>query len=665
MGRRRCYLAVAAWFALVLLGMPGAHPPARAAVATELTVSLTGHSPTVLNPTDSLVLTGTVTNSGTEPAALGSIRTSQEVVTLSEPEQLHQWLAGVGASATPQLIQSTIAPATLAPGASHPFTVTIPAAARLGAAPYGSLALRIQAGTATARTFAAYHKVKEYEPLRMAVLLPLTLPADPDLWSRTATTRERAWGQTLAEQGQLNQLMTGSAGTKASWAVDPTLLAAESISTSVTDAEYTLRSQFATTLTRSSLAHDLQVLPAADADLSALSDRPDLREDAPRALRAALTQAAALTASADLVWPVEPTLAFAATSRDWFAGLAAPKAPIMVTSSDRFTSAPTTARLTLPGDTPALSSDAGLTAAFAQASASAAQPADIQTLLAYTALTLNQRPGTARTALIALPRNTPVGASQLKATLTALAGTPWITTASITDLKNATADTAPPDLVEPAILAQATPLTAARARAVDAARDTLDAARSVRADAQSMGPTWASEFSQALSVRFRAAGGVSNATGWQSVTAPLIADAMATRTGLRIDMQDVTFLAESGRLSVTIHNDLAVGVENLTLTLASNNPRLRLDRGSVTDLKIGPGSKTVATFEASALATGQVELQGRLTGPDQALLAPIAESTVAVTPTGSWIYLVIGAVAALALIVGVWRTLRSPRKAGL
>ncbi len=82
-------------------------------------------------------------------------------------------------------------PAALAPGGTAAFRVEVKRAANLRDPAYGALPLSIEVGGTSLRTFAGYQRQKEYQPLRLGWLVPLTLDANPDLFGPSGTARTR------------------------------------------------------------------------------------------------------------------------------------------------------------------------------------------------------------------------------------------------------------------------------------------------------------------------------------------------------------------------------------------------------------------------------------------------------------------------------------------
>ena len=655
-GRASRTPAVALAFLLTLLASwcaPLSTPKAQAATGS-VRIDLTGIAPTLTEANATLVVSGTVTNDGPKAVALGSVSAHLAAPTLIAADDVDAWLKGAAADGSTRAVATQTAPAALAPGATHRFRLAIPRAASLQAAFYGVLPLRVDAAGSSTRTFAAYHRGQQYEPLQTVVLLPVTLDPDPDLWSRDAAMRSAAWTAALAPDSRLAQLIAGSANHRVVWAIDPVLLEP---TPTLSEAEQEVRSEFVNSLRAQLESHPAVLLPWADADLAAISGVPRLRESATSMVALSRTLAATVGARADLVWPVT-SASSSRTLATITSAYAGGPAPTIVVPSQEVSTATIDAPRRLDRFGVLVANDP-LSQALTTAAAAPSRPVDLQTLLAYSLVALNDRPGTPRTVVIAPARGLSVDAKNLGSALEALTALPWLNTGTLEQAIRAaqSATTVLPASQAPSD-APPSPLTTTAANALMEASSTLIPTGSVRKDGQKVTVQWRDELNQALSARWRG-----ERAAWSDLVKPLEADAATARTSLRIVMQNVTFAADTGRLQVTVANDLETEVSGLTLTLTSDSPRLRLERPAVSELRIGARSKSVVSFEATALAAGDVTLSAELTGPDGSAVAKVASARVAVSPTGSWIYAIIAGLAAVALVVGIRRTLRSERKA--
>jgi hypothetical protein len=101
------------------------------------------------------------------------------------------------------------------------------------------------------------------------------------------------------------------------------------------------------------------------------------------------------------------------------------------------------------------------------------------------------------------------------------------------------------------------------------------------------------------------------------------------------------------------------------MRLTPQNPRLRIVE-QPEPITIGPSSRANVQFRARSMTAGRVEVATALTTPNGTPVADEELMEVNVRPTGAWIYWVLGGVAGIILVLGLWRALRPqrPRSAG-
>ncbi|CCH78372.1 hypothetical protein BN12_2800001 [Nostocoides japonicum T1-X7] len=185
------------------------------------------------------------------------------------------------------------------------------------------------------------------------------------------------------------------------------------------------------------------------------------------------------------------------------------------------------------------------------------------------------------------------------------------------------------------------------AAAIRADVTSVRAMASVRDDGTTFAPPW-----QQAAVRLAAASWRTERGGFAVLRTAL--HAAGSTAGLEVSPREVNFLADSGRVQITVVNTLRVGVHDVTLTLRPDNPRLRVDTPRVV-LRIGARSRTTVTFKVTAYAAGLVPITTTLSAPDGTVIRSDAPVRIRVSPTGHWIYWVIGVVAAGLLVAGIWR----------
>ena len=174
----------------------------------------------------------------------------------------------------------------------------------------------------------------------------------------------------------------------------------------------------------------------------------------------------------------------------------------------------------------------------------------------------------------------------------------------------------------------------------------------IRDDGDAFTRTWARATEQLASSRWRAA-----PAGWARLNAGIQAATRETTSSIRVSRSNINFLAETGRLQITVTNDLDVAVENVKLTLEPATPRLRIDSQPPV-MRIGAKSRATAIVGVTTLAAGSVPLRTTLTTPDGTVIGQGADVVVQVTPTGDWVYWTLGGFAGIILVLGIWRSVR-------
>jgi hypothetical protein len=179
---------------------------------------------------------------------------------------------------------------------------------------------------------------------------------------------------------------------------------------------------------------------------------------------------------------------------------------------------------------------------------------------------------------------------------------------------------------------------------------------------------------EVLSPRTRALD-IIGSTRWRGAAAKLesVADrddaaVSAMLAKLSIRSSTINFFADSGDITVTISNQLARPVRGVLLHL---QPRKYLVQ--VTDAEkavdVEAGGHASARFHIKAVGGGTVPVDAMLRAPNGAPLGPLgapSQLKINVHPTSGWIMWVLGALAALILVIGLWRAVRrGPRTASV
>lgn len=439
------------------------------------------------------------------------------------------------------------------------------------------------------------------------------------------------------------------------------------------ETEHVLRAEFAQALLDAVDGRDVLLLPMHDADIAALPGA-DEAGGGPHSRRDLISTQLAAGQAEELLRDhgarVLPTLwpADGAWGADRDAALRAQDAagtqwsvltsPSSVTARVRGPVAASTGTVILPVD------DRLSSRVNASGDASALETG--LALMADTLVTLNDRPGTTRHVIV-LPDRENRWLSATGELTTVLVGVPWV---ELTSLPPDGPDSGDPvDLVETASAEEQEAIPAVledvRAEVLSATLERLPTAASVRAgtgpgSGADLSTRGADSLAQLTSLRWRG-----YADDWQAAYQPLADTVAATFTGLSIPSRDVTFLADTGLLRVTVENHLDTDIAHATLDLVVDHPILRIESGAQ-EVQVGADSRTTVGFEASSIATGRVQITATLRAPDGTVLAEPTTFRVRVSPTSDWIYWVLLASATGIILIGVVRTVlrRRPSNGG-
>jgi hypothetical protein len=655
-------LALPAWAA----GTGSASPAEAAAVD----LALTGVTPAVARASQDLVVTGTVHNDGSAPLnrpTVAVVMPTTGALLRSTREAVHAWAAATGPSQG-TVVGQTRLPTSVGPGDTATFSVTVPRLASLGPAAYGAIPLSVQTGTTSVRTFAGYQRTKQYQPMSISWAVPLTLDPDPALFGGRGASREAAWAQTLADGSRVNRILDATQDAPVTWAIDPSLtpgMLPEGVDigdgSTQGDQETAMRAATQGRIAAAAARHTPWVLPDTDADLAAVAGASTGQSLMRTLVSRSQGVATKLGGRSDVAWPADggytatretalrrlfraPTLAGQVTS-----------AAVLGTSGAAVT--PGAAQRSTTG-LPLLAYDDALSALLTRTTSASEGVLSTQQFVADSVALLNELPGTeGRSLFVAAPRSFNPDPDTARAFLAAAGSIPWLTPTT-TDALLATArrvaGTPAAPVTRPAIPATGgrAVLTSARIRQLEQTVRTVRGVAQIRDDGNEFLRTWTRAAEQLASTRWRAA-----PTAWNTLSGRVSEAAKQTTTAVKVSASTINFLADSGRLQITVTNDLAVPVEDVKLTVEASNPRLRID-SQPPILRIGPKSKATVSVRVTALAAGSVPLRTTLTTPDGTVIGQGADVQVRVTPTGNWVYWGLAALGGLILLLGIVRTVR-------
>ncbi|GEA87307.1 DUF6049 family protein [Cellulomonas cellasea] len=693
-------LARSAGLLAVLAPLVGVTPsPAAAAPATDelpVAVDVTAVTPQVLAPGQDLRVTVTVRNDGDTELANPSAVLRLSRTRPGTSAELDAWVdAEARASAGSAVGRPAPLGAPLAPGASAEVAFDVPAAS-VGLldtpdawGPRG-LAVELVDGrrrVGIERTFLLWLPDSEDLPhTRLSVLVPLVASA-PGGGTASATSaqvpaptateggEEAATDEPTPEpteepapdepvqpedtaleaqtgpEGRLRALLTASgASTGVSWALDPALVARASDAGPQSAA-------WLEELRTTAEGRDVLALPWADPDLAALAhaDRPDL-------LTAALaSSSAARPLVSEGVTPVQwaaddvPDLRTAALA-------AGTDVPSLVVGPGALTPERTTS--TTAGPVTTVTTDAGPVAALVPdptLSALLTDPARLQPgataatlaqrLLAETAVVAHEERETVPHVLATVPRDWTPDTALVTAALDALDAAPWVRLAPASDLLDAAPDTSDREPL-PDVSRAPGELSAATVNALGDARNAAVAFAAVLEDPDAHLEGLDREVLRPLSVAWRA-----DDEGRRDVVRTALADATARRSGLSVVLSDrFRMISSTSQIHLALRSTLD---QRATVRIEMRPRKACLEVGDAPTATVEPGAEQTVVVEVSASANCDVLVDVFALAPDGTSVATAGRFDAHVSPTIENVgTAVVGALLALALLVGIVKTVR-------
>ena len=418
--------------------------------------------------------------------------------------------------------------------------------------------------------------------------------------------------------------------------------------------EARLRTAMADRLRQLAPRHTPVLLPQDDADIAAAATTPGYAAAVGSMIAVAADDAPAVDGRADIAWPVADRLTGTVEKR-LDAMYAGRLAAVVVNRSTL---------PTVPGRVGAAARTASGTglllvedsvsgpAAAAVAADSPSRAVAMEQVVAASATVLGDSPGIARSMLVALPRGTDPAPDALAALLSTMGRVPWLMPTSLTSLLTEVHAARPRSMTTTSLGAAATPLVAAVATRYSTLRSMAVVGGEIRADGTPVAARWSAAVDALLSAGWRG-----RVAAWHTLEGAVSQQVDATVSSVHVAPQTINFLADRGRVQLTVVNTLPVAVQNLTVELTPDSPRLRIDT-SPAPIRIGAHSLTTIGVNVTALAAGPVRLTARIYGPGHVEVGREAVVQVQVTPTGSWIYWGLGGIAGLFFLLGLWRNWR-------
>lgn len=216
-------LAILAMMACVLCG---GMPSAQAAASGSDALQITSITPSVAGPDEKVVVTGTLTNP-TDHYISPKLTVQVSPQLLDTTSKIDQWDEGDLQLASQKVGSQTLA--LVAPDDSADFSITIPQDALNYTYGLASLPMTL---TATGkgmprqveRTTLQWASGTTDNPIDTTIVVPLTLPADPDLFGPSGPQRVAAWQQAIGPGSRIDKLVRSLGNLPVTWVVDPALV---------------------------------------------------------------------------------------------------------------------------------------------------------------------------------------------------------------------------------------------------------------------------------------------------------------------------------------------------------------------------------------------------------------------------------------------------------
>ncbi|MFF6775673.1 DUF6049 family protein [Streptomyces sp. NPDC012637] len=691
--RRTASLAVAA--PLLAGFFPGLPAPAAAAAestkrAGTVDVSLDTLTPSAPVESDTLTITGTVTNEGKQAVteATVDVRVGPQMTSRSEIDEVSGRRAyRDGRDPAPLGGAYTVKIPELGAGLSKEFTLSVPVS-KLGLDDAGVYQLGVSLSGETAgqsykrvlgieRTLLPYQPEATDKKTQLTYLWPLISTAHVSAETgadqqQTPVFENDDLAAELSPGGRLHEMVALGKNLPVTWVIDPDLLASvaamtepymvKSGTTEVAGKNQAVAERWLNDLEKAVQGRKVVALPFADPDLASLAHHG---KDVPGSL-SHLQQATALASSTvetvlhvkpstDFSWPVDgavdPSIMAVATS----AG-----AHNVIARSDSFRDdlsyTPTSAR-PIGGGTTAVVSDAGLSKAF-QGEMIRAENATlaVQQFLAQSLAITLELPEDQRSVVVAPQRMPSTAQAQTMAkALEGLNAKRWTEpldlAAAATQSDPEASKRVPGTSSYPKKLREQE-LSAVAFRQMKETRDQLDDFKVILTAADRVVPPFTNAISREMSTSWR--GEPASAALYRKEVQDYLLS--LTQEVQLIEKSDLTLSGRSATIPVTVQNRLLQGVDHLVLKLkSSNKTRLELDDNgeAARPVKIDGGHSQSVKFDASANANGPVTMTAQLYTEDGTPYGEPMTFTVKISEITPTVMLVIAGGVLLLVLAGV------------
>ncbi len=619
-------------------------------------------TPAVVGPDQTATVSGQIVAPAGAAILNPTVRAVRSRQSLMTRGDVDTWASATSNPSGTEVARVTV-PGTFTPGQSGGFTLALPAAALTLSRSYGAVPIAVQvlgpAGSVlgTVRTFVGWNRLVDYTPISLAWVVPMTLDADPALSSASAATRTAAWQAAVGPDSRLARLARATATANVAWAIDPAVLGRDKRTPAqvAADPVTPVIAPFQEQLRQGATRHTVLALPYADPDLAAASDGPLMPDLVARG--SALGAALNAPVRTGVAWPADGALPpgrEAALRAAYSQGLTAILTSTQLTETGR--SLTPTAPAVGVLKTPVVRWDDRLSALAGQTTAANSGALVTQEFVAQVAMLLGERPGVARTFLVAAPRGLDPNPDSLSRLLAASESLPWVSTIDVMQAVSEAAKAGKPTVDQLSPLAAEDPpvLTPTMLNSLEQEKAVIATMSHTLVDSAGFSLQWQDTVDQLTSVRWR-----KNPPGHAELLGQVYSATGAVSQGLSITEQTTNFLADEGLLRVTIVNDLDGAVEGIQLNLVPTNPRVRVV-APADPVRIEPHSKATVQVRVEAVAAGIVPVNASLTTSDHVAIGQPATLTVRAAPPGAWVYVVAGSVLGLILFVGLVRGLRRP-----
>ena len=193
---------------------------------TRALVTLTRVAPTVVGPGTDVTVSGVVTAPLGGPLTAPTVQVRLGASDVTTRTALDDWASGRTTSSGRRVGETTLP--DVAAGSEASFTVVVPAAELRTPQAFAVLPISVEVVQQGAsrpvgmtRTFLAWNSRKEFEPIQVATLMPVTLDPVVALFSQEEQVRDAAWAKVIGPGSRVSRLVEGTKGSRVTLAVDP------------------------------------------------------------------------------------------------------------------------------------------------------------------------------------------------------------------------------------------------------------------------------------------------------------------------------------------------------------------------------------------------------------------------------------------------------------